>query len=76
MKHLKPGTKQCQCAGCGEYFRSVTGFDSHRSGPYTARVCLNPAELGMVKNGYGFWMQPWPDGRLWDSHKGLSGEIS
>lgn len=33
------------CAACDRHFLSLRAFDLHRSGPYSARVCLDPAEL-------------------------------
>lgn len=47
---------RCRCAACNRYFNSVSAFDKHRSGPAEARVCLDPAGLGMVKNAAGFWV--------------------
>lgn len=32
------------CAACGRHFLSLRGFDRHRSGPWEARVCLEPAD--------------------------------
>ena len=69
MKALPIGSKVCQCSACGEYFTAVTAFDQHRSGPYTARVCLNPASLGLVKNDKGRWGKPGA-GKHWSAPSG------
>jgi hypothetical protein len=56
---LRPGTGVCECAGCGERFKSVTSFDRHRTGPQDARRCLSPAEMrarGMSVNAHGQWV--------------------
>lgn len=58
MSKLPVGSKVCQCSACGEYFTAVTAFDAHRSGPWEARICLNPASLGLVKNANGRWGKP------------------
>jgi len=53
----KPLTgNRCLCRACGQYFNSPSAFDRHLSGPAAARVCLNPADAGMVRNGAGFWV--------------------
>lgn len=36
---------RCRCAACNLTFRSVTGFERHRSGPETSRQCMTVAEL-------------------------------
>jgi hypothetical protein len=40
-------TQACECPACGLLFRSVSGFDAHRVGPYAApgRRCLTAGEL-------------------------------
>ena len=65
---LPIGTNYCLCRGCGQYFGSVNAFDKHRSGPATARFCLETAELdgkGWRKDKKGYWRTPggarkWP----------------
>jgi hypothetical protein len=55
---LPIGSKVCQYSACGEYFSTPTWFDKHRSGPYTARICLNPADIGLIKGANGRWCHP------------------
>jgi hypothetical protein len=57
--HLKVGTRECQCGGCGRYFSSPWTFDMHR---YTdedgTRKCLMVRALrekGMAHDGKGRW---------------------
>jgi len=48
-----------QCQTCKAYFNSVAAFDKHRTGPFSARRCLDEASMlakGMAKNGSGFWV--------------------
>lgn len=58
---LPPGTNYCRCGACGEYFKSVSGFDMHRidSG------CLTRAEMlarGMSVNERGYFVtQAWSE---------------
>lgn len=55
---LRPGTNVCQCATCGEYFLSVSGFDRHRVGDPANRRCLSNAEMrqrGMAKDAQNRW---------------------
>lgn len=67
MSKLPIGSKVCQCAACGEYFTVPSAFDKHRSGPWSARICLNPAEIGLVKGANGRWGYP-TKGRVWLSN--------
>jgi hypothetical protein len=56
---LRIGSGVCECGGCAERFKSVTGFDRHRVGPGDARRCLTPAEMrgrGMTRNTHGQWI--------------------
>ena len=50
----------CQCAGCGLYFKSTKAFDKHRRGtPGKDRRCLAPTEMllkGMATDKRGFWV--------------------
>lgn len=55
---LRPGSNVCQCAACGEYFLSVSGFDRHRVGPPEDRRCLSNAEMrrkGMALDACNRW---------------------
>jgi len=59
---LKPATKYCQCAACGEYFTNVYNFDMHRAGLGQNRRCIDPAELvnkkgkaQLQRNASGYW---------------------
>lgn len=60
---LAIGTGNCCCGACGKYFRSVSGFDLHRTGPGEARRCLSEEEMreaGMSRNEGGWWItQAW-----------------
>ena len=50
---------RCQCAACGEYFKSTFAFDKHRVGPHSDRRCLGPIamrEFGMAQKPDGFWV--------------------
>lgn len=65
MGKLTVGSNLCQCGACGEYFRSPSAFDKHRTGDQEARRCLTPDEMraaGMVVNEAGFWV-----GQAWDA---------
>lgn len=56
---LRVGSSICQCGGCDEWFRSVTSFDKHRTGPGELRRCLTAIEMlaeGMSKNDRGLWI--------------------
>jgi hypothetical protein len=56
---------KCLCAagpydGCGQTFRSLSGFDAHRTGPMAARRCLGAdalTALGFVVTD-GVWAKP------------------
>ena len=51
----------CQCSPCGRSFAGVGAFDRHQDVNYSRRpavVCLNPATLGLVRNGAGRWGAP------------------
>lgn len=56
------------CAGCGNVFTSVTGFDRHQRLRPAAEgggvICLDPAELGMVRDGAGRWKMPASQSKL------------
>jgi hypothetical protein len=56
---LRVGSGVSERGGCGERFKSVTGFDRHRVGPGEARRCLTPDEMrarGMTLNAHGQWI--------------------
>ena len=56
---LPPGTNYCRCGGCGEYFKSPSGFDKHRVTDKGERRCLTVIEMfaeGMSKNERGYWI--------------------
>jgi hypothetical protein len=56
---LRIGSGVCECAGCGERFKSVYGFDRHRTASQDARRCLAADEmraLGMFPNAHGQWV--------------------
>lgn len=53
--------ERCQCATCGDTFRSTAAFDKHRAGPYVPgmRRCLDEHErraIGMTTNQNGDWV--------------------
>lgn len=55
---LPPYKAFCQCAACGEYFKSPRSFDRHRVGK-KERSCLSAPEMekkGMSKNAKGYWI--------------------
>lgn len=56
---LGSGTRACGCAGCGEVFTSLTGFDRHQR----RFRCLPPAEAGLVQHANGRWSLPPRDAR-------------
>ena len=61
MKILRLRSSQCHCRACGQSFRSVSGFDRHRTGPADVRRCLSADELtaaGWRINRAGFWLRP------------------
>lgn len=42
---------RCECTACGKFFKSLSGFDSHRVGAYSfekTRRCLTPEELSKL----------------------------
>jgi len=54
---------RCYCSACGLTFRSVSGFDRHRTGKHgtALRRCLSPAELeaaGWRLTEAGLWVMP------------------
>lgn len=55
-----------QCTECGETFSSDWNFDLHRAGSHKddTRHCLNPAEVGLVRNRYNRWSLPDTEGRF------------
>lgn len=56
-----PGTTVGECPACRRWFTVDSAFDRHRAGPYSARVCLDPATVGLVERaraGYTVW--GWP----------------
>jgi hypothetical protein len=52
--------KICERPSCYCVFRSEDALNKHLGGPITARVCVDPFSLGMVRDGYNRWMFPWP----------------
>jgi hypothetical protein len=55
-----------QCPGCGEVFKSLTGFDAHRTGEHGVdRRCMAEPEMlkaGLSKNNKGHWVtSQWSD---------------
>ena len=62
--HCKGG----RFGGCCQSFTSLTGFDRHRTGPYTDRRCLTPDELtakGWTRDEHGAWRTPAPKTNPW-----------
>ncbi|NNC22968.1 hypothetical protein HKX42_03820 [Salinisphaera sp. USBA-960] len=55
-----------QCTGCGEVFSSTTTFDAHRAWRTGRRVCLDPADCGLVigQRSTGTFWKGRPDARL------------
>lgn len=52
---------RCVCNLCGDGFGSVGAFDKHqRINSRGEVVCLDPATLGMERNGGGWWVTPNP----------------
>jgi hypothetical protein len=51
--HPRPGlnTKMCICTVCHEAFGVPANFDRHRKDGW----CLNPAEIGLTRDEYGYW---------------------
>ena len=59
---LRPGTKHCKCAACGEYFTVVGNFDLHRKDGPKSRVCVDQSTLvnkkgkaRLRRNAQGLW---------------------
>lgn len=53
--------QQNQCPTCGRFFRSIAGFERHRTGKIGAgtRRCMTEAEMltaGMGQNAGGWWV--------------------
>lgn len=59
---------QCYCRDCDEYLTSVTNFDKHLKGSGRP-TCRDPSEVGLVKDSYGYWKQPGPEGYVFGSVK-------
>lgn len=58
---LKPGSRACRCACCGEYFGGERAFDVHRVGPMTDRRCLPRSgmrDVGLDLDESGYWRRP------------------
>jgi hypothetical protein len=59
------------CAACHQSFRSLGGFDKHRTGRYqpNERRCLTPDEMtarGWVQGDSGMWRMPPPKNSPWE----------
>jgi hypothetical protein len=59
---LRPGSNQCECGECGQFFNTVNTFDMHRTGDYSdgTRRCLTGDEMrarGWRVNPHGFWIR-------------------
>jgi hypothetical protein len=59
----KLGAQKCQCGGCGEFFRSDSPFDKHRTGSYAkdTRHCKSVADMwaeGFTKTADDWWIAP------------------
>lgn len=58
-KELRVGKRTCECASCGEYFTSPSGFDMHRIDYGSANTrCATVAQMsqmGMKQNTNGVW---------------------
>jgi hypothetical protein len=46
---------RCRCTACGRVFSTPSNFDRHRSGPWEARICLDPATVGLALSRIGVW---------------------
>jgi hypothetical protein len=46
--------RQCHCAACHETFSTPSNFDRHRRD----FQCINPAQVGLVRSGFGPWKMP------------------
>jgi hypothetical protein len=52
------GNRISGCSSCQEVFTSLSAFDKHHKTAYgtdTPVTCLDPAEVGLVKNDRGQW---------------------
>lgn len=66
--HCKGG----RFGGCCKSFRSLTGFDKHRTGPYENRRCRTDEELlakGWTVDANNTWRMPAPDTNPWEGKK-------
>lgn len=52
------GYRTAHCPTCHITFKSVSGFDAHRSGPAAERFCLDPTTIGMAPDRNGYWRVP------------------
>jgi hypothetical protein len=61
------GYRAEHCAVCCETFSGTSAGDRHRKGPFTARVCADPASVGLHQDSRGVWRMPAVDGggRVW-----------
>lgn len=50
------GTNHCQCYACKRFFWSVGAFDKHQRMINKRIACLDPEDIGMVKNARGWWV--------------------
>lgn len=57
-KLLRPGSQFCQCPTCARVFLNVSVFDKHRAGPASARKCLPPDSVGLIRDHRGIWRPP------------------
>ncbi|MFI5068137.1 MAG: hypothetical protein ACHP9Z_29725 [Streptosporangiales bacterium] len=61
---VPPGASTCLCAACGTAFLNVTAFDAHqdrtddRNVTRPRPVCLDPAGMGLTRDGRGVWGTP------------------
>lgn len=65
--------RQGFCGACHSNFTSQTAFESHRSGPYAARVCLDPTDAGLVPKDTPtalIWGLPTDGKEWWSNEKG------
>jgi hypothetical protein len=75
MQRRKLKGNQCQCSGCGEAFRTVRGFDEHRTGKGDDRRCNAPAvlrEWGFTLDAQGFWRMAKKEGYTWPTRTAKS----
>ncbi len=58
------GMKQAKCTACEHVFSTVNNFDRHlvrhknEDGSTVRVTCQNPANVGLVRNKSGIWVQP------------------